>query len=154
MLELQHLIKFFISVLSSINYFVMSDYNENLHNNANPSTYENAHNLRMAKTKAEQKLWQSLRNKKLLNLKFRRQHPYGNYVLDFYCHEIKLCIEADGGIHNEKYIKAYDAERTKVLNENEITVLRFTNKEILETITGVTDKIEAFVQNRKEIEKK
>ena len=92
----------------------MADYNENLHNNANPSTYENAHYLRQVKTEAEEKLWQSLRNRKLMNLKFRRQHPFGNYVLDFYCHQIKLCIEADGGIHNEKDIREYDIERTKI----------------------------------------
>ena len=126
----------------------MADYNENLHNNANPSTYENAHYLRHAKTEAEEKLWQSLRNRKLMNLKFRRQHPYGNYVLDFYCHEIKLCIEADGGIHNEKDIKEYDIKRTKGLNENGITVLRFTNKEIIETIATVVNTIQAFVKNK------
>ena len=130
----------------------MADYNENLHNNANPSTYENAHYLRQVKTEAEEKLWQSLRNRKLMNLKFRRQHPFGNYVLDFYCHEIKLCIEADGGIHNEKDIREYDIERTKVLNENGITVLRFTNKEIIETIATVILKIEAYVQNKSDIE--
>lgn len=130
----------------------MADYNENLHNNANPSTYENAHYLRQVKTEAEEKLWQSLRNRKLMNLKFRRQHPFGNYVLDFYCHEIKLCIEADGSIHNEKDIKEYDIERTKVLNENGITVLRFTNKEIIDTIATVILKIEAYVQNKSDIE--
>ena len=87
-----------------------------------------------------------------MNLKFRRQHPFGNYVLDFYCHEIKLCIEADGSIHNEKDIKEYDIERTKVLNENGITVLRFTNKEIIDTIATVILKIEAYVQNKSDIE--
>ncbi len=124
----------------------MADYNENLHNNANPSMYENAHYLRQVKTEAEEKLWQSLRNRKLMNLKFRRQHPFGNYVLDFYCHQIKLCIEADGGIHNEKDIREYNIERTKILNENGITVLRFTNQEIIETTTIVTQIIEIFVK--------
>lgn len=124
----------------------MIDYNENLHNHANPSTYENAHYLRQIKTEAEEKLWQSLRNRKVMNLKFRRQHPFGNYVLDFYCHEIKLCIEADGGIHNEKDIKEYDLERTKVLNDNGIKVLRFKNQEIIETIVIVLNKIEVFVK--------
>jgi very-short-patch-repair endonuclease len=126
----------------------MADYNEKLHNNANPSTYDNAHYLRQVKTEAEEKLWQLVRNRNLMNLKFRRQHPFGNYVLDFYCHEIKLCIEADGGIHNEKDIKAYDIERTKVLNENGISVLRFTNKAIIETIDEVLNQIEEFVKNR------
>jgi very-short-patch-repair endonuclease len=149
MLRLQRLINFFYFGFILSKLFFISDYNENLHIKANASTYENAHNLRMAKTKAEEKLWHSMRNRKLLNLKFRRQHPYGNYVLDFYCHEIKLCIEADGSIHDEKDIREYDVERTKALNENEITVLRFTNKEILETITSVINKIEMFVKTEK-----
>jgi very-short-patch-repair endonuclease len=127
---------------------IMADYNENLHNNANPSTYENARHLRQVKTDAEEKLWHSLRNRKVQNLKFRRQHPFGNYVLDFYCHEKKLCIEADGGIHNEKDIAAYDIERTKVLNENGITVLRFTNEEIITKMETVINTIEAFLKNR------
>jgi very-short-patch-repair endonuclease len=59
-----------------------------------------------------------------------------------------LCIEADGGIHNEKDIKAYDIERTKVLNESGISVLRFTNKAIIETIDDVLNQIEEFVKNR------
>ena|SRR5665647_688675 len=126
----------------------MADYNENLHNNANGSTYENARYLRQVKTAAEEKLWQSLRNRKVMNLKFRRQHPFGNYVLDFYCHEKKLCVEADGSIHNEKDIAAYDIERTKVLNESSITVLRFKNEAIINTITTVINKIEEFVKNK------
>ena len=127
----------------------MADYNENLHNNANPSTYDNAHYLRQFKTKAEEKLWQSLRNRKLLNLKFRRQHPFGNYVLDFYCHEIKLCVEADGSIHDEKDIVEYDVERTRTLNESDIVVLRFTNEAIINSITTVVSQIEEFVKIRK-----
>ena len=104
--------------------------------------------LRNNGTSAEATLWVLLKGKQLQGRKFRRQHSVGNYVLDFYCHEIKLCIEADGGIHNEKNIKEYDIERTKVLNENGITVLRFTNKEIIERIAMVVNKIEAFVKNR------
>lgn len=92
----------------------MADYNENLHNSANSTTYENARHLRKVKTEAEEKLWQSIRNRKVMNLKFRRQHPFGKYILDFYCNEIKLCVEADGSIHNEKDIAEYDIERTKV----------------------------------------
>jgi len=126
----------------------MADYNENLHNNANPFTYDNAHYLRQVKTKAEDKLWQSLRNRKVMNLKFRRQHPFGNYVLDFYCHELKLCVEADGSIHQEKDIAEYDIERTRVLNESGITVLRFSNEAIIDTITRVINEIEKYVKNR------
>ena len=73
----------------------MPDFNNNLHNNANPSTYEIARHLRKVQTKAEEILWQQLRDRKICNLKFRRQHAFENYVLDFYCHEMKLVIEAD-----------------------------------------------------------
>ena len=127
----------------------MPDYNENLHNKANPSTYDNAHYLRQAKTEAEEKLWESLRNRKVMNLKFRRQHPFGNYVLDFYCHEIKLCVEADGSIHDEKDIAEYDTERTKILNENGISVLRFKNEMILTIIPTVIKAIEEFANNKR-----
>jgi len=79
-----------------------------------------------------------------MNLKFRRQHPFGNYVLDFYCHELKLFIEAEGSIHQAKDIAEYDTDRTKVLNENGITVLRFSNEAIMNSIETVINKIEAF----------
>ena len=73
-----------------------------------------------------------------MNLKFRRQYTFVNYVLDFYCHQIKLCIETDGGVHKEKDIKQYDIKRIRILNENVITVLRFANQEITETTIIVT----------------
>jgi tryptophan synthase alpha chain len=119
----------------------MKEYNENLHNNSKGSTYENAKFLREFKTKAEDKLWQNLRNRQLNNLKFRRQHPFGEYVLDFYCHEIKLCVEVDGNIHNEKEIIENDNERTRTLNENGIKVMRFKNEEVIGDIDSVLKKI-------------
>ncbi len=119
----------------------MKEYNENLHNNSKGSTYENAKFLREFKTKAEDKLWQNLRNRQLNNLKFRRQHPFGEYVLDFYCHEIKLCVEVDGNIHNEKEIIENDNERTRSLNENDIKVIRFKNEEVINNIDKVLQKI-------------
>src|SRR5215213_6705036 len=109
----------------------MKEYNENLHNNAKGSTYENAKFLREFKTKAEDELWQKLRDRKLNNLKFRRQHPFDKYVLDFYCHEMKLCVEVDGNIHNDELIIENDNERTKILNKNGINVIRFKNEEVM-----------------------
>jgi tryptophan synthase alpha chain len=119
----------------------MKQYNENLHNNAKGSTYENAKFLREFKTKAEDKLWQKLRSRQLNNLKFRRQHPFGEYVLDFYCNEVKLCVEVDGNIHNNKLIIENDEERTKILNENGITVIRFKNEDIIGNIKKVLKNI-------------
>ena len=63
------------------------------------------------------------------------------FVLDFYCHELKLCIEADGEIHGQEAIREYDADRTRLLNENGISVLRFTNEEIIHQTKLVLEKI-------------
>ena len=127
----------------------MSAFNENLHHHANPSTYEIAKILRKQQTKAEEILWTLLRNRRVCNLKFRRQHAFENYVLDFYCHEIKLAIEADGRIHDEPNIRLYDDVRTKRLNECDITVLRFTNDEIENNSTLVLNKINNWVKENK-----
>ena len=128
----------------------MNDYNDKLHGNSRPSTYENARYLRKVQTKAEEKLWQALRNGKLCDLKFRRQHAFDNYILDFYCHKIKLGIEVDGEVHNDAEVAAYDIVRTKNLNDNGITVLRFTNDEVEKNIKGVIQKTKDWVMQNNE----
>ena len=127
----------------------MPDFNENLHHHANPSTYEIARILRKTETKAEKILWTLLRNRNVCGLKFRRQHAFENYVLDFYCHEMKLVIEADGKVHNNPEIKIYDNARTNRLNEVGIAVLRFTNDEIENNSTVVVKKIETWIKENK-----
>ncbi|MGY6743541.1 MAG: type IIG restriction enzyme/methyltransferase [Cecembia sp.] len=83
-------------------------------------------------TQAESFLWEILRNRKLNGLKFRRQHPVEDkYVLDFYCAEFKLVVEIDGGYHESLDQKEYDEDRTYELNELGLTVLRFSNEEVL-----------------------
>ena len=126
----------------------MNEYNENLHNNAKASNYDNAKYLRHFQTAAEQMLWQQLRNSQVNNFKFIRQHPFDNYVLDFYCHEIKLCIEANGDIHEEKYVIENDLERTKTLNDNGIKVIRFKNEEIINSIEAVLQQISKCVNEQ------
>ena len=123
----------------------MSEYNDKLHGNSRPSTYENARSLRKLQTKAEGKLWQALRNGKVDDLKFRRQHAFDNYILDFYCHKIKLAVEVDGAVHNDPEVTTYDIVRTKNLNDNGITVLRFTNDEVEKNIKSVIQKIKEWV---------
>jgi very-short-patch-repair endonuclease len=113
------------------------EYSDNLHKGAKASTFENAKELRHNETPAEKKLWQCLRNRQLKGLKFRRQHPIDKYVLDFYCHECKLAIELDGGIHDQKMNKLYDEARTTDLNEEGIKVIRFRNGEVMNDIEGV-----------------
>ena len=122
----------------------MNEYNDKLHGNSRPSTYENARDLRKVQTKAEEKLWQALRNGKVCNLKFRRQHAFDDYILDFYCHKIKLAVEVDGEVHNDPEVAAYDVVRTNNLNEHGITVLRFTNDEVMKNINKVIKRIEEW----------
>lgn len=120
----------------------MTEYNDNLHKNSNASAFENARSLRNAQTKAEQILWEALRNSQVCNLKFRRQHPFDNYILDFYSHKMKLAIEVDGEVHNDPDIAAYDKARTNNLNKHGLTVLRFTNYEVENNLKLVLKKIE------------
>jgi CRISPR/Cas system-associated endonuclease Cas1/very-short-patch-repair endonuclease len=120
------------------------EYRDHLFKGAKPSTFDNAHNLRLInKTKAEEILWQVLRNRQVENAKFRRQHPLNNFIADFYCHEKKLVIEVDGGYHNEQDQKKQDDARTAVINEFGIQVVRFTNDDIFHSIITVIQKIAA-----------
>jgi very-short-patch-repair endonuclease len=82
-------------------------------------------------------MWEELKGKKLGGFKFRRQHPYNRFVLDFYCVSEQLSIEIDGGIHNTPENIEYDAVRTKILQDNGITELRFSNEAVLNNRTKV-----------------
>jgi len=87
-----------------------------MHDGASPDKFEFAASLRKRMTVPEKMLWDKLKNKSL-NDKFRRQHPIGSYILDFYCHKKRLSIELDGKAHNNKEQKEKDIERTAYLNE-------------------------------------
>jgi very-short-patch-repair endonuclease len=100
-----------------------------------------ARELRRNATDAEKYLWSLLRNRQLAGYKFRRQHPLGRFVLDFYCHEAKLCVELDGGQHAETAQAEYDRERTAWLNQEGIRVIRFWNTDVLNNIEGVLQSI-------------
>ena len=86
-----------------------------------------ARRLRANATEAERKLWSLLRRKRIAGLRFRRQHPVGPYIADFYCAAAKLIIELDGSQHCEPSNLAYDAARTKWLERHGYCVLRFNN---------------------------
>ena len=78
--------------------------------------------------------------------KFRQQHGMGPYVLDFYCPELRLCIEVDGDIHDLPENKEKDRERTIFLNQNRIEVIRFRNEEINENIEDVINRIKEKIE--------
>jgi very-short-patch-repair endonuclease len=111
-----------------------------MHDKANPIIFKNAAQLRSNMTEPEKLLWEKLRLKPL-GFKFRRQHPISTYILDFYCHKLKLSIEIDGGYHLTKEQKAKDMERTKVINDLGIKEIRFTNNDVTQTIENVMSKI-------------
>ncbi len=104
--------------------------------------------LRKEATEAEQKLWRHLRNRGL-SAKFRRQHPVGPFILDFYCHEARLAVEVDGGGHAEAEQAEYDAERSRALAGEGVRVLRFWNGDVMKNVDGVVDAIWEALGGRK-----
>jgi very-short-patch-repair endonuclease len=110
-----------------------------LHKQLHPAIKQRSRQLRQPLTPAEQKLWQILRNRGLEGYKFRRQHPIGRYIVDFYCVQTRLVIEVDGGIHLTQ--EASDAVRTKWLESSGCTVIRFYNTDINHNIEAVETRI-------------
>ena len=92
--------------------------------------FVNAKHLRRNMTDAEIVLWMHLK-KGISGFKIRRQHPIGLYIADFYCHKVKLIIEIDGSIHNNKETKKTDEERQKDLEKWGYLVLRFSNQQVM-----------------------
>ena len=84
---------------------------------------ETAREMRHELTPAESQLWNALRGRKLGGLKFRRQHPVGRFILDFFCAEYRLVVEVDGEIHATQI--EHDTERTRLLGEFGYRVIRF-----------------------------
>ena len=113
------------------------------HHRIYPPLLQAARELRQPQTPAEQKLWFHLRNRQLDGLKFRRQHPIDKFITDFYCAEVKLCVEVDGDSHAEPDQIKYDQARTEWLNECGCTVIRFTNREVFNQIEAVLQVIAA-----------
>ena len=102
--------------------------------------------LRSQSTNAESILWYHLRNRRFFNLKFRRQMPMANYIVDFVCVDKQVVIELDGGQHAEQI--NYDNERTKVLNRMGYRVLRIWNTDIFTNLEGVLN----YLKNELEVD--
>ncbi|PYI44441.1 MAG: hypothetical protein DME27_02430 [Verrucomicrobia bacterium] len=102
---------------------------------------QQARRLRKGATDAEKRLWSRLRNRQIGNLKFRRQHPFGNRVVDFFCEEARLAIELDGSGHLTGRGQTSDLDREIELYEKGIRVLRFYNHDIFSNLKGVLDAI-------------
>ena len=103
---------------------------------------EKAKEMRHEPTKAEDALWDCVRNRKI-DYKIRRQHIVNGFIADFICIEKKAIIEVDGGIHSTKEQRNHDKFRTEVLNSNGFNVLRFTNEEVLKNSYEVAKRIKS-----------
>lgn len=102
---------------------------------------DRARSLRRSTTPAEHKLWMPLPNRQLHGAKFRRQHPVGPYIVDFFCLEARLVIELDGGWHGEKSKRIADEHRAAFLQSQGYTVQRFWNNEVTADISEVLQRI-------------
>lgn len=109
-----------------------------------------ARNLRKNATIQERRLWNLLKNRQFYNLKFKRQQPIGDYIVDFICKEAKIIIEVDGGQHNEPENIEYDKTRTEYLNNLGYKVVRFWNNEIYENIEGVVLRLKEEINPHQE----
>ena len=118
----------------------------NMHRDAPPRIFGFAKVNRHAPTQVEELLWNTLKGKQLGGHKFRRQHPIGRYIVDFYCHASQLAIELDGGYHNDPEQKAYDEYRTSELARMGIREIRFRNEDLWNDCWGVLEGIWAALE--------
>jgi very-short-patch-repair endonuclease len=98
-----------------------------------------ARELRKQATPAEKVLWEQLRNRRLKGIKFRRQHPLGTYIVDFFCPAHRLVVEIDGELHS--YQEEHDQARTQELEDYGYKVYRFWNYEVEQHLDSVLDTI-------------
>ena len=110
---------------------------------------ERCRDLRKNQTDAEKKLWSVIRDRQLGGVKFRRQVTVGRYILDFYCPQYKIGIEADGGQHYESDGRKRDEARTKELNELGVEIIRFNDRDILTNIEAVFEVIQQTIEVKK-----
>jgi len=124
-----------------------------MHLGAKPSTFRNAEHLRRNPTSAEEILWKRLRNNQIDETHFRRQHPFDRYVPDFYAHSVKLVIELDGSIHEEKSVKFTDADREQNIKLHGLFILRYTNEEVYKYEDDVVEDVRQVVIELKKMKK-
>ena len=113
----------------------------NMFYGASPVLFELAKYNRENPTESELFLWNHLSGNKLKGFRFKRQHPIKYFIADFYCHKAKLIIEVDGGYHNVQEQYQYDRNRDYELEELGLSVLHFTNEEVVDNIEVVLEKI-------------
>lgn len=108
---------------------------------ARPPEAQRARDLRKHQTPTEEVLWDRLRSRRFLGLKFRRQFPVEGFITDFCCHEAKLIVEVDGAVHDEPHQEAHDENRDVFLQSLGYKILRFANERVLEDIDSALQDI-------------
>ena len=111
----------------------------------NPKLLPLKRRLRSNATRAEQLLWAKLRHHQIHGLKFRRQHGIGPYIVDFFCPERSLAIEIDGDVHEPEIQQTKDRLREDYLKSSGLVILRYTNNEIFNNLTGVLEDLSSRV---------
>ena len=111
----------------------------------NPKLKEYARALRNNSTKAEIILWLKLKNKQMYGYDFHRQKPIDNYIVDFFCNELMLAVEVDGYSHELIEVYNKDQIKEKRLNELDVTILRFSDNQVLKDMNNVLRAIEWFI---------
>jgi very-short-patch-repair endonuclease len=119
--------------------------NESMHYGAAPKLFEFAQGMRKNPTETERLFWEILISPPFAQYNFRQQHPISTFIADFYSHKLKLVIEVDGGYHLHKEQQAFDNFRDTDMNALSISVLRFTNNDILNSSPVVIEKIQEFI---------
>jgi very-short-patch-repair endonuclease len=103
----------------------------------------NARALRRRLTPPERLLWSRLKNGQLNGLRFRKQHPVGPFIADFYCHQLRLVVEIDGPTHRDDQL-AYDERRNRWMNDRGLRVIRITGTEVFRNLDGLLSTIARF----------
>jgi len=120
-----------------------------MHYGATMEIFQIAERLRRDMTAPEKIIWDRV-CKNQLGVRIRRQHPIWKFIADFYCHEVKLVIEIDGGIHLSSENKEYDISRDAILKEFKIDILRFNNDGVINEPVLVIEKIKRTIETLKQ----
>ena len=115
---------------------------------ADGKSYERAKAFRKALTPPEARLWLYLKERKLRDLRFRKQHPIGPYILDFFCAEASLSVEVDGSCHDHPDRAEHDRRRTAWLNGRGIRVVRIAARDVLGELEGALGFIARICEER------
>jgi very-short-patch-repair endonuclease len=112
---------------------------------------EYAREFRNNPTPTEAMLWEHLKGKQMKGYDFHRQKPLGNFVVDFFCHELMLAIEIDGRVHNDDYRKEKDAFRQDLISGHGVRFLRFSAERVKQSVDEVLSEIGTWIDENAEI---